>query len=550
MSFSARKLPAILLTILSLSICLWAQSTNKDTPKVPHGSISGRITIKDKGAPGVAIGLRRGDGLPPFEQFQRTATDQDGYYKISNLAPGSYSIVICVPAYVMPDSRNSDKQKGVVVGEGENVEGINFALVRGGVITGRVTDADERPIVDQQVNVYPAEMFDQRIQRMVYAVGSVQTDDRGIYRVFGLAPGRYKVAVGRSDNEMNVTYSQPRNVFYKQVFHPNESDQAKASIVEVSEGSEAKNVDITVGRTVPTFSASGQLVDENGQAVPNFRFGLQRQLGERVEYSNNSAAANSRGEFIVEGLVPGRYSVFLFSNQTNGRRVEPLSFDVVDHDVAGLTVKLTTGVSISGVVVLENSDKAVLAQLLQLQLRAFSVVALEGGATVPSFAMSPLGPDGSFRLAGLSAGTVNMLFATNGMPLPPKGFTITRIERDGITSPRGLEVKEGEQLTGVRVFVSFGSANLRGTVTLENGSLPETGRIFVLLTKPGDTYSNFRPAFVDQRGRFLMEGLPPGTYDLQMTVNLPGQATRKIKREVTLQVGQTTELTINLDPQN
>jgi hypothetical protein len=129
------------------------------------------------------------------------------------------------------------------------------------------------------------------------------TDDRGIYRVFGLSPGRYKVAVGRSDNEMNVTYNQPRNIFYKQVFHPDVSDQAKATIVEVNEGGEANNIDITVGRMVQTFSASGQLVDELGQPVPNLRFGLQRQLGQRVEYSNNSGAANSRGEFIVEGLV-------------------------------------------------------------------------------------------------------------------------------------------------------------------------------------------------------------------------------------------------------
>jgi hypothetical protein len=68
------------------------------------------------------------------------------------------------------------------------------------------------------------------------------------------------------------------------------------------------------------------------------------------------------------------------------------------------------------------------------------------------------------------------------------------------------------------------------------------------LAKPGDTFSNFRPAFVDQRGRFLMEGLPAGTYELQMSVNLPGQVPRNVKREVTLQDGQTTEVTINLDP--
>ena len=541
MSFSTRHLLAALFTILSLAASICAQ---KDAAKVPRGSISGRVTFKDKGVPGVAIGLRKGEAFSPFEGYQRTATDQDGFYRISHLAAGSYFITICAPAYVIPDTYGAAKQKSVLVAENENVEDVNFALVRGGVITGRVTDADERPVVDQQVNVYPAEFFDQKIQRVVYAVGSVQTDDRGIYRVFGLAPGRYKVAVGRSENEMNVTYTPPRNVFYKQVFHPDVSDQAKATIIEVSEGGEANNVDIAIGRTVQTFSASGQLVNENGLPVPNLRFGLQRQLGQRSEYSNNSAASNSRGDFIVEGLVPGKYVVFLFANQNNDLRLEPFSFEVVDHDVNGLTVRLVKGVSISGFVILENGDNTTLAQLLQLQLHAY-VPPAEGSITTSSSA--PLGPDGSFRLSGLAAGIANLVLASSGTPLPPKGFTITRIEHDGIVTQRGLEVKDGQQLIGVRVFVSFGSASLRGVVTVENGPLPEKGRIFVQVRKLGDKFSNLRPAIVDQRGRFLMEGIPAGTYEVQLVVVLPGHATQTIKREVTLRDGQTTELTINVD---
>jgi len=548
MSFSAPCLSAVLLTILSVSASLCAQSTTSQTAKVPQGSISGRVTIKDKGVPGVAIGLRKGDVYTPFEGFQRTSTNQDGFYRISNIAPGSYSITICAPAFVVTDSRDTSRQKSVLVAEGETVEGIDFALIRGGVITGRVTDADERPVIDQPVNVYLAEMFEQRVQRTIYAVGSVQTDDRGVYRVFGLVPGRYKVAVGRSDEELNVTYNQNRNVFYKQVFYTDVTDQTKATIVEVSEGGEANNIDITLGRTLQTFSASGILVDEHAQPVPNLRFGLQRQLGQRLEYINNSAAANSRGEFIAEGLTPGRYVVFMFGNLNSDLRpIEPTSFEIVDHDVTGLVVKLTKGVSIAGIVVLENGDQANFAKLLQLQLRAYGVISAGGGATFAQSATSPLGADGSFRLVGLPPGTINMSFGTPGIPMPPKGFTITRIERDGIVSPRGLEVKDGEQLIGVRVFVSYGSATLRGVVTVENGSLPQKGMVFVRLTKPGTMITNLRPAVVDGRGHFLMDGVPAGSYELLVIVNLPGQVPRNIKREVTFQDGQTTDLTINVD---
>jgi hypothetical protein len=110
-----------------------------------------------------------------------------------------------------------------------------------------------------------------------------------------------------------------------------------------------------------------------------------------------------------------------------------------------------------------------------------------------------------------------------------------------------LQVKQGEQVTGVRVFVAYGTATIRGVVAVENGSLPQNSRIFVRLARPGDQVSNLRPAIVDERRHFLMEGLPAGNYELSIMVNLPGAPSRKIKREVIVQDGQTMDLTINLD---
>jgi len=99
----------------------------------------------------------------------------------------------------------------------------------------------------------------------------------------------------------------------------------------------------------------------------------------------------------------------------------------------------------------------------------------------------------------------------------------------------------------VRVFVAYGTATIRGVVTVENGSLPQTSRIFVRLAKPGEQFSNLRPAVVDERRHFLMEGLPAGSYELNIVVNIPGAPARNIKREVVVQDGQTMDLTINVD---
>src|SRR5215213_1650539 len=193
MSFSGRYLPAVSLAILSLTVSLFAQSPTKQTSKVPRGSVSGRVTIKNKGAAGVVIGIRKSEDFARLEPLLRATTDPDGFYRITNVAAGSYSLVPAAPGFVTGDSRDM-WNKTVIVGEDENVEGINFALVRGGVITGRVTDADGRPLIEQQVSIYRAETFAQQSQQgQIYSSGTSFTDDRGMYRMFGLNAGRYKV---------------------------------------------------------------------------------------------------------------------------------------------------------------------------------------------------------------------------------------------------------------------------------------------------------------------------------------------------------------------
>ncbi|HEX6719043.1 MAG TPA: carboxypeptidase regulatory-like domain-containing protein [Pyrinomonadaceae bacterium] len=554
MSFSVRCLPAVLLLLLSLPASLSAQSTTKQTSKAPRGSISGRVTIKEKPAAGVVVVLRKSDMAMPFEPYQRATTDQDGAYRITNVAPGNYEVSPAAPAFVVADTKET-RGKTVLVGEDENVESINFALVRGGVITGRIADAEGRPVIQQQVTIYRAEAFDQQTQpRPAFPTNTVPTDDRGIYRVYGLSPGRYKVAAGKAEDGFSGVYGSNRAT-YKQVFHPDVTDQSKATVIEVSEGSEAQNIDITLGRALQTFSASGRAIDaEKGSPVPNLRFALQRSLGQRTEFVNTITTSNNQGDFVFEGLTPGKYGFYLLPTQGNGMRAEALSFDVIDQDVSGLTVRLVKGASVSGVVILETEDKTVLQMLPQLQLRAFVMVP-SGGAGFGSSNSSPIAPDGSFNLTALPGGTVNFnLGLASGGPFPPKGLTISRVERDGVSSSR-LEIRDGEQVTGVRVIVSYGTATLRGVVKAENGTLPEGARFFVRLNKAGESGMPnpmaMRPPQVDARGRFLIEGIPAGTYELtanlMITTPTPAPFARPAKKEVTVQDGVTTDVTITID---
>lgn len=552
MSFSARYTLPVLLTLFGLAISLSAQTTTKQTAKTPRGSVSGRITIKDKGAAGIPVGLRKSDVFAPYEGFAKTTTDPDGYYRISNLASGSYEIIPSAPAFVTTDA--NQKSKTVIVGEDENVEGINFSLVRGGVITGKVTDADGRPLIYQGVSLYRVDGQEQQpgVSRPLYASNNTTTDDRGIYRMYGLTAGSYKVGAGRGDETGGGTFAISRST-YKRVFHPDVTDQAKATVIEVREGSEATNVDITLGRAVQSFSVSGRIIDgEKGTPVTNVRVGLQRAVGPRFEMTPSQVPSNAQGEFLIDAILPGKYSFYISQNmgqsQSPDTRLEPIIFDVVDQDVSGLTLRLTKGGTLSGVIVLESNDKALLQRFQQLQLRAYVLApGAQGAPAMGQWSFSPIGPDGSFHLAGLGSGTASMFLTSQLGYAETRGFVISRVERDGVVEPRRtVEIKDGEQIGGLRVVVSYGTAKIRGVVKFENGPMPPTSQIGVRLAAVGEAFSNFGSPQIDARGHFLIEGIPAGVYEL--TAAVVGRPTsRSVKQEVSVQEGAVTDVVLTID---
>jgi len=284
---------------------------------------------------------------------------------------------------------------------------------------------------------------------------------------------------------------------------------------------------------------------DNGQPVPNVRFGLQRSLAERFEYVSTVVAVDARGNFVAEGLIPGKYSLMQVSNlMMNDLRLENTTFDVIDQDVTDITVRLAKGASVSGFVVLETDDKTVRSKLSEMVLQAYVQTGTNSGYSGGS---SPVAADGSFRLAGLEGGAVNFALRAANMPMPLKGVSISRIERDGMTLPR-IEIKDGETVTGVKIFVSYGNASLRGVVMVENGSLPAGGRILVRVTKPGERGSMIPSPQVDARGHFLIEGIAPGVYDVQASIVGPNVGLlRPTRRTVTLVDGVVTDVAITID---
>ncbi|HEX6284561.1 MAG TPA: carboxypeptidase regulatory-like domain-containing protein, partial [Pyrinomonadaceae bacterium] len=100
MRSSARIALPIVAAVLCFATSLFAQTQVKQpAAKTPGGSVSGRITIKDKPAPGVLVALRKTQANP-WEAINKAVTDQNGVYRITNVAPGSYAVMPTAPAYV------------------------------------------------------------------------------------------------------------------------------------------------------------------------------------------------------------------------------------------------------------------------------------------------------------------------------------------------------------------------------------------------------------------------------------------------------------------
>src|SRR5258705_1202319 len=125
MSSSARYAFVALLTLLGVVTPLYAQSSTKLAAKSPRNTVSGRVTIKGKGAPGVAVGVRKSDYTSPFEPVFKGVTDQDGFYRISNVPPGSYDVGPSALGLVSAEANGA--RKNLVLAENENIEDVNFS---------------------------------------------------------------------------------------------------------------------------------------------------------------------------------------------------------------------------------------------------------------------------------------------------------------------------------------------------------------------------------------------------------------------------------------
>lgn len=529
-SSTRQAIAGILLIVASVS---YAQAQQSAPEKVPTGSINGTVTIKGKALAGISVAATNSSIGWGRNRFRAT-TDQLGKYSITKLPPGNYEVAPVARSFVV-DAQQPNRT--LLIGDGESVENVDFTLLRGGVITGRVTDAEGQPLIEEQISLTALDTHNS------FTYEPISTDDRGIYRIFGLRPGKYKVAAGRQTGEGLPGF--PRGL-YKQTFHPSVPEIEKATIVEVKEGSESSNIDIVMSRPVTSFKVSGRVIDsETEKPLPNIQFGIERRTEHGSSSTEGGTATNAAGEFRLDNVMPGKYSIYILPK--SNARAEPLSFEVTDQDLKDLLIKTTKGGSLSGVVVLEGSEDKVLRP-------GFPQLMIYARVDDPMWRFHPqpqLTEDGKFKLAGLPGGRMHLELAEIMRKPGAPHYGIARVERNGVAQPQGIELREGEDITGLRLVVKELNGKIRGIVKVEKGE-PDFAHVQIsLVNVADDPMKTFARALssdhVDSRGHFLIEGLASGTYVIHATAYMTGgQNQLEARQQVTVTNNAVTEVTLTV----
>jgi hypothetical protein len=415
-------LPILLLAAVSQSIAQTTQSDNR--PRT--ASIAGRVTISGAPAPNAPLRIveinRRsegerlgiaGGGLTKAPAIFVARTDAEGRYHVAGLAAGKYQISVTSKVHVLANlDYYLEPAKQITLDDGEARENVDLALARGGVITGRVTNAEGKPLIEAGVRVFLVTQRDGQKEYRTFDSQNPQmsrTDDRGVYRIYRLPAGRYIVTAGGDSGQSGGPVRDSKPTYFGDA-----TSQDKARVIEVKEGSETVDVDIRLGGARKTYEASGRLTEaDTGKPIPQVHVWCSGEVREEGEQSrapegrSASAMTDSQGNFRLAGLIPGRYRASYSSpHEDNDYFSDQIEFEVVDDNVEGLEIKAKRGASLSGVAVIEGAADPKLQSLL-FASNSFIVEVVqvtEYGRTQYGLPVRKIEPNGQFRFTGLSSG--------------------------------------------------------------------------------------------------------------------------------------------------
>jgi len=563
---NAHKPLMILLLVLSAGLGLTAdqaRDAGRAVVATGTGQITGTVVTSDESP----VPLRRAVVTLTGDQNLRlvAVTDDAGTFVFSSLPAGRFSMSAAKGGYV-PMAYGSKRPGGagtpVVLVDAQQAT-VGIALPRGAVITGTVRDDFGRPVPEVVVSAMRYTFSAQTGQRALQAAsigssgqlvsgylpdsfpGTAVTDDRGIYRIYGLAAGEYIVSASARASTISILTSTDvyqisdvdvrrarqllqgpgaaqapdsaarpagsSRVDYAPVYHPNAIARQDASTVTVAAGEEKFGIDVLL-RLVPTATVYGVVTSLDGTPQVN------AQVSVMEPESTNSrvfkaARSGYDGEFAIAGVPPGRYEV-----RADGYPVRlsgSVEVDVSGRDVDA-SFMMTPGVTVTGRMVFDGKSPPPAPSAVPLILWRMPVRSLGGYGF-------ELKPDGTFVFTDVHPAPYRL--RVNGRP--PAGWTLRSVTVGDDTrtdvSDLVFDVKPREPFTGLVMTLTDRTTELSGTLqTAAGGPAPE----YVLVVFSADSRywlagsrrtQQIRP---DLQGRYLVQNLPAGEYLIAAVTDL------------------------------
>ena len=255
-----------------------ALAQDKTTPdKTIHlergGSLTGRVVFGPTKTPvaNVMVGaMETGDG-PGMGQEQ---TDRDGRYRIARLSPGAYNVAVDF-GYAQPGYGHSLSEqwtavaRPVTVRAGSSLTGLDFSLIHGALLTGRITDrVTGKPLANTFMTVTgPAHPSNSR------GSGMAATGPDGVYRL--------RVPAGVQQVSASGQSGRPREV-------------------QIADG-QTKAVNFQVTPYVPAAPAQGVVLGTDGKPVSGAEV-----IATDMNTSEQKTLSDDQGRFAfdTQGLPP------------------------------------------------------------------------------------------------------------------------------------------------------------------------------------------------------------------------------------------------------
>jgi protocatechuate 3,4-dioxygenase beta subunit len=447
-------------------------------------------------------------------------TDSEGRFEFSGVAPGRYLVAAWKSGWVETKfgARSFwDRHVSIVAAAGAVVDDVQLTLEKGAAISGRVLDEQGAPLSGRAVSIGRAVVQDGRLSFV--SVGETDTDDLGEYRVGGLPAGVFVVGVfgfpPPPDPATRRAVSGPLLFDPLQrphaAYYPQSLSLTQATPISLRAGDDVGAMDVIFTSTGSSARVTGRVVDpqarstsfsisvlSDGNGMPAARMGLSMTLPQS-------------GEFSVP-VGPGEYT--LVGQSDNGAATQRLN--VGEEDIGGIQLVIANHSRVSGRVVFEGTTPRPVGRLMVEAWSAdpLGMAAIRAGAEQDG-RPAPVGANDRFTLTGVFG---RRELRVNQLPPAWIVKSITTGGRDVLDVP--IDFKGGEDLRDVVITVTDRTAALNGAVLDTRGG-PASGMSVLLFAEdPRQLPRRAHWEKPDQLGRFVMSGLPAGSYLIALVADV------------------------------